>query len=102
MICAISFLRKKGFEWVGDWTGRKDYQHFELPDDITEKLRAANDSSKIMPTWVFAILGLISGVVGVINSLVGGDGISAILGSVITLILSALIFIAANTIKKSR
>ena len=28
---------EKGFEWGGDWTDRKDYQHFELPTDITEK-----------------------------------------------------------------
>ena len=27
----------KGFEWGSDWTDRKDYRHFELPDDITEK-----------------------------------------------------------------
>lgn len=23
-----------GFEWGGDWTDRKDYQHFEIPDDV--------------------------------------------------------------------
>jgi len=28
---------EKGFEWGGDWTDRKDYQHFELPTDITKK-----------------------------------------------------------------
>jgi alpha-acetolactate decarboxylase len=28
---------EKGFEWGGDWTDRKDYQHFELPTEITEK-----------------------------------------------------------------
>ncbi len=28
---------EKGFEWGGEWTDRKDYQHFELPDKITEK-----------------------------------------------------------------
>lgn len=28
---------EKGFEWGGDWTDRKDYQHFELPTAITEK-----------------------------------------------------------------
>ena len=26
-----------GFEWGGEWTDRKDYQHFELPSDITDK-----------------------------------------------------------------
>ncbi|MCR5212350.1 MAG: M15 family metallopeptidase [Lachnospiraceae bacterium] len=28
---------EKGFEWGGEWTDRKDYQHFELPTEITEK-----------------------------------------------------------------
>ncbi len=65
-------------------------------------LRASGDSSKIMPAWIFAILGLISGVAGVVNSAVGGDGISAILGSVVSLGISVLIFVAANTIKQSR
>lgn len=29
-----------GFEWGGAWTDRKDYQHFELPDSVTDRLRA--------------------------------------------------------------
>lgn len=33
-----------GFEWGGSWTHCKDYQHFELPDKITEKL---------YPAWSF-------------------------------------------------
>ena len=28
---------EKGFEWGGEWADRKDYQHFELPTEITEK-----------------------------------------------------------------
>ena len=28
---------EKGFVWGGDWPDRKDYQHFELPADITDK-----------------------------------------------------------------
>ena len=28
---------EKGFEWGGDWSDRKDFQHFELPTKITEK-----------------------------------------------------------------
>lgn len=28
---------EKGFDWGGDFTGRVDYQHFELPNDITDK-----------------------------------------------------------------
>ena len=35
-LCYTLFI-EKGFEWGGDWTDRKDYQHFELPSDITEK-----------------------------------------------------------------
>ena len=35
-LCYTLFT-EKGFEWGGDWTDRKDYQHFELPSDITEK-----------------------------------------------------------------
>ncbi len=26
-----------GFEWGGDWTDRKDYQHFEIPTDVIER-----------------------------------------------------------------
>lgn len=35
-LCCKLFI-EKGFEWGGDWTDRKDYQHFELPTSITEK-----------------------------------------------------------------
>lgn len=35
-LCYTLFT-EKGFEWGGDWTDRKDYQHFELPSEITEK-----------------------------------------------------------------
>lgn len=35
-LCYKLFI-EKGFEWGGDWTDRKDYQHFELPTDITDK-----------------------------------------------------------------
>ena len=31
-----------GFEWGGSWTRAKDYQHFELPDDIIAKLYPNN------------------------------------------------------------
>ena len=33
-LCYRLFI-EKGFEWGGDWTDRKDYQHFELPTSIT-------------------------------------------------------------------
>ena len=35
-LCYKLFI-EKGFEWGGDWSDRKDYQHFELPTKITEK-----------------------------------------------------------------
>ncbi len=35
-LCYKLFI-EKGFEWGGDWSDRKDYQHFELPSSITEK-----------------------------------------------------------------
>ena len=35
-LCYQLFI-EKGFEWGGDWTDRKDYQHFELPTEITDK-----------------------------------------------------------------
>ena len=35
-LCYKLFI-EKGFEWGGNWTDRKDYQHFELPTDITDK-----------------------------------------------------------------
>ena len=35
-LCYNLFI-EKGFEWGGDWTDRKDYQHFELPTSVTEK-----------------------------------------------------------------
>ena len=31
-----------GFEWGGDWKSAKDYQHFEVPDDIASKLYPNN------------------------------------------------------------
>ena len=35
-LCYRLFI-EKGFEWGGDWTDRKDYQHFELPTEITDQ-----------------------------------------------------------------
>ena len=52
-------------------------------------VRAANDVSKIMPAWVFAIFTNIK------------SGASSIVGAIIGLGISVLIFVAANTIKKS-
>ena len=36
-LCYQLFI-EHGFEWGGDWENRKDYQHFEIPDDVVEQL----------------------------------------------------------------
>ena len=33
---------ERGFEWGGSWTRAKDYQHFEVPDEISTKLYPNN------------------------------------------------------------
>lgn len=35
-LCYTLFTQK-GFEWGGDWTEVKDYQHFEIPDEIRDE-----------------------------------------------------------------
>ena len=40
-LCYKLFI-ENGFDWGGDWEDRKDYQHFELPDNITKKLYPDN------------------------------------------------------------
>ena len=61
-------------------------------------VRAAKDSSKIMPAFVFSIIGLVSGAIGLINAIASkGNFLSAI----ISLAISCLVFIAANTIRKN-
>ncbi len=36
-LCYKLFI-EKGFEWGGNWQSVKDYQHFEIPDDVVKKL----------------------------------------------------------------
>ena len=31
---AFQIFTRYGFEWGGSWDGRKDYQHFEIPDEV--------------------------------------------------------------------
>ena len=70
-------------------------------------VRAANDISKIMPAWVFALIGLIFDVIGVIGNFVQkkpeGYQLTAsnIIGIVLGLAISVLIFIAANNVKQA-
>ena len=63
-------------------------------------VRGAKNSAKIMPAWIFAIIGLISSAYDLFTNL--GSGLSAISSSIIGLAISALVFVAANNIKKSR
>ena len=69
-------------------------------------VRAANDISKIMPAWIFALIGLIFDVIGIISNFVQkrpeGYPLTAgnIIGLIIGLAISVLIFVAANNVKK--
>jgi len=63
-------------------------------------VRAANDSEKVMPAWVFALLGLIFAVISLVGSF--GGNVSGIVSGILSVVLSLIIFIAANTIKNSR
>lgn len=39
---AYKLFIQHGFEWGGHWKARKDYQHFELPDDKVKELYPNN------------------------------------------------------------
>lgn len=62
-------------------------------------ISASKDSAKIMPAWIFAILGVIGSVGQLISSL--SEDPKGIISAIIAVALSVLIFVAANTIKKS-
>lgn len=62
-------------------------------------VRASKDNAKIMPAWIFAILGVIGSVGQLISSL--SEDPKGIISAIIAVALSVLIFVAANTIKKS-
>ena len=61
-------------------------------------VRAAKDNSKIGPAWWFAIISLVMGIISIVANLANGSGVA---GSIPSLLISILIFMAANTIKKS-
>ena len=65
-------------------------------------LRGAKDSSKIIPIWGLAILSIVFGIIGLILNVVDFMGIKFIIIDVIDLVISIILFIAANTIKKNR
>ena len=69
-------------------------------------VKAAKDISKIMPAWVFALLDFISSLIGLIFVLIPviqktqAIETNQITSTIIGLLISILIFVAANTIKK--
>ena len=60
--------------------------------------KASKDSSKIMPAWIFSIIGLITNGITLISSISNKSGV---FGALVSLGISALIFAAANTIKNN-
>lgn len=60
--------------------------------------RAAKDTSKIKPAWIFAIIGLVTNGLSFILNLTQGGGSAS--SGIVSVAFSILIFIAANTIKK--
>lgn len=65
----------------------------------TCSLRATKNSSKYKGAWIFALLGLVLGTVGIVISLAARET-QSISDEVISLAISLLTFIAANTIRK--
>ena len=70
-------------------------------------VKASNDISKIMPAWWFALIALVFDVIGIITNFAQkrpeGTAItpSNMLGMIIGLAISVLIFIAANNVKQA-
>lgn len=60
--------------------------------------KASQDTSKIMPAWLFSIIGIVSNVVSVISSIKKDSGVFT---AVVSLVISIVIFTAANTIKNN-
>ena len=63
-------------------------------------VRAANNSQKIMPVWVFAIIEVILCVIGLASTVADGTFSSQGVSTVISLVFAVLILWIANNIKK--
>ena len=63
-------------------------------------IRAANDNQKIMIVWVFALIGVILGVIGLIYAIANGSFGQNALSMIIGLALNVLLFWIANNIKR--
>ena len=60
--------------------------------------KASKDTSKIGPAWVFALIGIVFAVISLILAIVNNGSIAS---SIFSVAINALVFVAANTIKKS-
>ena len=63
-------------------------------------LGASRDNQKIMPVWVLALISLIAAVVGFIMNIINGAGMTNILPLLVNLVIPALFFYFANTVKR--
>ncbi|MBQ9042446.1 MAG: hypothetical protein IJ111_06485 [Eggerthellaceae bacterium] len=63
-------------------------------------VRAANDNQKIMIVWVFALIGVIVGVVGLVYAIVNGSFGQNAISLIVGLVLDVLLFWIANNIKR--
>ena len=68
-------------------------------------VKAAKDSQKIMPAWIFALIGVIMGIVSLgltfLNKNALNTKLSDIIGYTVGLLINILIVVAANNIKKA-
>lgn len=67
-------------------------------------VKAANDISKIMPAWIFSLIGVISSLASVISMVMQKAQpvkTNEIVGAVVGCITSILIFVAANSVKSA-
>ena len=63
-------------------------------------IRAANDNQKIMIVWVFTLIGVILGIIGIVASIINGTSMQNMVSLIISLIFDALLFWIANNIKR--
>ena len=69
-------------------------------------VKASKDISKIMPAWVFALIGIIFSVIGAISTFMAqaqaaDKNVTTIISTIIGVLINLLIFVAANNIKKA-
>ena len=63
-------------------------------------IRAANDATKIKPVWVFAVLGLVASIIGLVVTFAMGGTPQEVGTSIGTTIANAIMFWISNSIKQ--